>query len=357
MNWLFIEPGRIGDWILSQHVVSRFAQENGIRISWAVRQPVLPLLPLGPEFHDAIPLPSPMTALQAAGLGIRLLTHRSRYDACVALSPARTGRFAIRWLKKSERLGYCGPDFLCNTRRGTTAVYDPEIYHLMGRALLPFYPEEAGQPYAFYQQHPEHHPRLTLPQDRKQKAQALLKTSACQNTDFILLCPGAKWPGRLWDNRQWLRLAEELSKTKKPVLFITDPQCAELNALLSTALLPQNVGILPPLSLTEFLAVMSCAKTVVALDSGPMHLAAALGIPCVALYGPSNEQLTGALATPDRIAYVHGKLDCQPCITPAFEPPRSACLRPGTNELRDCMASISLQEVVDQIQKISRPRI
>ena len=357
MIWLFIEPGRIGDWILSQHVVSRFAREHGIRIAWAVRRQVLPLLPLGPEYDEVITLPSPATAPRIAGLALHLLAHRMAYDGCVALSPARTGRFAVRWLRSHHRLGYCGPEFQCTAYTGQVMNYQPNVHHLMSRALMPFYPDEAGHGYAFLQKNSRYHPHLAIPQTWQHEAAGILKNSGLREKAFVLITPGAKWPGRLWDDAQWLRLAGILSAEHDAVVFSRDPQCGSLNLLLEKTRLPKNVHLLPELPLTAFISILSAAKGIVTLDSAPMHMAAALGIPAVALYGPSNVQLTGALTSPDRIACVHGKLPCQPCITPAIEPPRSACLRPGMYELRDCMASIALQEVVEQVRNFSRPQI
>lgn len=355
MRWLFIEPGRIGDWILSQHVVTRFAREHNIRISWAVRHQVIPLLPLGPSCDEVISLPSPMNGVQAAGLALRLLAHRTDYDGCAVLSPARTGRFAVHWLKTRARLGYLGSEFQCITHSDCITSYNPKAHHLMGRALMTFYPEMAAQPYSFYQNDSSYHPHLTIPDAWRRDAADLMNSRKIVAKEFVLICPGAKWPGRLWDEQQWIRLAEQLASQVGFVVFATDPQCKSLNVLLKNTGLPPNVLTLPPVPLPSLMAVMAQASVVVSLDSGPMHLAAALGVPCVALYGPSNIQLTGALAPPERIAYVHGKLACQPCITPAIEPPRSACIRPGTNELRDCMASISLQEVVNQVKRVSYP--
>ncbi|MDD2235845.1 MAG: glycosyltransferase family 9 protein [Kiritimatiellae bacterium] len=353
MTWLFIEPGRIGDWILSQHVVARFTRDHNIRISWAVRRQVTPLLPLGPSYDEAISLPSPMTAPRAVGLAFRLLAHRTDYDGCAVLSPAQTGRFAVRWLKTHMRMGYLGPEFQCTTHSGDIVSYKPNAHHLMERALLPFYPEEADQSYSSYQNNPSYHPHLTIPDAWQCDAASLLDARNIVAKDFVLICPGAKWPGRLWDEQQWLRLAEQLASQFGVVVFATDPQCETLNLLLKKARMPHNVLTLPPVSLPILMAVTALADVVVSLDSGPMHMAAALGVPCVALYGPSNVALTGAVTRPDRVADVHGSLDCPPCITPAIEPPRSACIQPGTAELRDCMASISLQDIVDQVKRLS----
>jgi len=66
------------------------------------------------------------------------------------------------------------------------------------------------------------------------------------------------------------------------------------------------VTLAPPTNLDELLAVLRRASVVVAGDTGPLHLAAALGTPCVGLYGPTSAERNGpygqaprALESPD----------------------------------------------------------
>ena len=67
-------------------------------------------------------------------------------------------------------------------------------------------------------------------------------------------------------------------------------------------------------SLPELAAVLSVARLLVANDSGPMHLAAAVGTPVVALFGSTNERETFPLAMPDRLRLLKvAGIECSPC--------------------------------------------
>jgi len=63
--------------------------------------------------------------------------------------------------------------------------------------------------------------------------------------------------------------------------------------------------------LRELLALMAECRLLVTNDSGPMHLAAALGVPLVAIFGSTDERATGPVGT--RIRIVNHRVACSPC--------------------------------------------
>jgi len=82
--------------------------------------------------------------------------------------------------------------------------------------------------------------------------------------------------------------------------------------------------------LIELAAVLSRAALVVSVDTGPMHLAAALGRPVVAVFGPTNPVRTGPYGPGHTL--VTARLDCQPCY-------RRRC-----RHLR-CLQAVSVEQV------------
>jgi heptosyltransferase-2 len=65
-------------------------------------------------------------------------------------------------------------------------------------------------------------------------------------------------------------------------------------------------------SLETLIGILSQASLVVTNDSGPMHLAAALGVPTVAIFGPTDESVTSPCGPRTRIVREH--VDCSPCM-------------------------------------------
>ena len=85
-------------------------------------------------------------------------------------------------------------------------------------------------------------------------------------------------------------------------------------------------------SLLELIDLIAAAAVVVSCDTGPMHLAVALGKPLVALFGPSDERRTG----PYRGTVIRAKLDCAPCS-------RKTCAVPT------CMEAIRPEDVLQAL--------
>jgi len=80
-------------------------------------------------------------------------------------------------------------------------------------------------------------------------------------------------------------------------------------------------------NLRELIALVAGASVVVMNDTGPMHLAAALGRPLVAIYGPTSPVRTGPYRRPDAVARLD--LPCSPCYLKRLSdcPHGHRCLR------------------------------
>ena len=90
-------------------------------------------------------------------------------------------------------------------------------------------------------------------------------------------------------------------------------------------------------SITELINYISNLDIFITCDSGPMHLAASLNIPTIAIFGPTNDVETSQWMNPKSIV-VKKNLDCQPCM-------KRTCPLKHHN----CMKLIEPQEVIDSI--------
>jgi len=97
--------------------------------------------------------------------------------------------------------------------------------------------------------------------------------------------------------------------------------------------------LLGRLTLKQLVAVLQDVDLMITVDSGPMHIAAAVGTPVVALFGPTDPVRTGPLG-PGRI--LRRELPCSPCL-------RRRCQIDDTYR---CMRDLSVAEVLGAVQEL-----
>lgn len=119
-------------------------------------------------------------------------------------------------------------------------------------------------------------------------AKQILEKNGIQN-DYFVFCPGAtgrgeKGQSKIWPH--WNRLTNIL--VEKNINIISCPAVNEVG--LFSLLLPNKVKIIPDVDLSTYAAIMQNSKMVVANDSGPLHLAAAVNAYVLGLYGASSPQ-------------------------------------------------------------------
>jgi heptosyltransferase I len=126
----------------------------------------------------------------------------------------------------------------------------------------------------------------------------------------LVFLHGTSWPSKEWPLAFWRRLAEQAHAAGFSVLLPwgNDDERRRAAALAASV---AGCNVLPRCSLAEMIGHLRAAAGVVAVDTGLGHLAAALGVPTVGLYGPTDPALTG-LAGP-RVENLDSAFECAPC--------------------------------------------
>ncbi len=110
---------------------------------------------------------------------------------------------------------------------------------------------------------------------------------------LVALNPGAGRPKKRWPVRHWRRLAERLVlEGSFRLLLLWGPGEEALAAAISESL-PVPFLLPPPTTFLDLTALLRRVAVVVAADTGPLHLAAAVGTPCLGLYGPTPPERNG----------------------------------------------------------------
>lgn len=126
-------------------------------------------------------------------------------------------------------------------------------------------------------------------------AEQRLKPLLSDTPDFAILSPGAGWGAKQWPADRYGEVARELAKEGIESLINYGPGEEALAAAVETA--SSGAARKVSCSVAELIALMRHARLFVGGDSGPLHLAAALKIPVVAIFGPTNPARNGPFGT------------------------------------------------------------
>ena len=132
--------------------------------------------------------------------------------------------------------------------------------------------------------------------------------------EYAVLVPGARWKTKRWPAEKFGELASRLPVQSIIVGSKADKDSADVIVSLSAG---KAVSLAGKTSLKELIAVMRKAKLVVSNDSGPMHIAAALGIPVFAIFGPTDPRRTGPYGKGHTI--ISTAMPCAPCFKKTCE--------------------------------------
>lgn len=130
---------------------------------------------------------------------------------------------------------------------------------------------------------------------------------------YLLIHPTSRWLFKTWPAARMAALIEQLRVQGETVVLSAAPDPAELAMLADiTGRLSRPVASLAgQLSLKELAALIDGARAFIGMDSVPMHIAAAMQTPCVALFGPSGDIEWGPWQVPHRVLTTN--LPCRPC--------------------------------------------
>ncbi len=113
--------------------------------------------------------------------------------------------------------------------------------------------------------------------------------------DFAILNPGAGWGAKRWPAERYGQVAKELAKDGLRSLVNYGPGEEDLAAAVEAA--SEGTAQKISCSLSELIALTRRARLFIGGDTGPMHMAAALKIPVVAIFGPTNPARNGPFGT------------------------------------------------------------
>lgn len=175
---------------------------------------------------------------------------------------------------------------------------------------------------------------------------AYLQGFGLQGGDFIHIHPASRWFFKCWPVEQMAGLVQRLQDEGHAVVLTAAPSGDEkaMLAAIQAHLSRSACSLSGVLSLKELAALTQAAKLFIGVDSAPMHMAAAVGTPTVALFGPSGDKQWGPWGVPCRVVS-STRHACRPCGI-------DGC---GGGKVSDCLVSLTVDEVWQAAQELLVP--
>ncbi len=170
-------------------------------------------------------------------------------------------------------------------------------------------------------------PQLWLTREEENGADRLLDRFGIQRSQpIVVLQPGARYWFKAWPPERFAELADRLTADYGcQILIGGSQQDLGVARQIQEASKSTLVAMAGQATLKEFAAIVKRASLFVGNDSGAMHMAAALGVPLVALFGPSNPAEWGPRGARTEVLYKG--LDCRRCFHPTCRRGEQSCMR------------------------------
>lgn len=154
----------------------------------------------------------------------------------------------------------------------------------------------------------------------------------------INISASERWLAKSWPVRHMVKLCEELGlRDMRVVITGTEKDLAQANALISMVKNAKLINACAKTSVNQLACLIQRCSVYISADSSPLHIAAAVNTPFVALFGPTDPRRH--LPTVKNYAVISKDLPCSPCY-------KSKC------KTKKCMELITPEEVLEAIDKL-----
>jgi lipopolysaccharide heptosyltransferase I len=198
----------------------------------------------------------------------------------------------VAWLSRArERIGFAGP-WLREPSAGvlyTQRVLPREHVHVVEENLALV--ERLGARTERWQ--------FPLPRNEQDDAYIERQLAAWDSGNFAIVNPGGGWRSKCWSPENYAALIREWAGARRGPILLTGSPSEEplINEILRGAGSPCARYF--PTTLLQFIALARRARLFIGGDTGPLHLAAAVGTPIVGIYGPTDPARNGPFAADD----------------------------------------------------------
>jgi heptosyltransferase-2 len=305
-------PNWLGDAVMALPAIDDVRRHAaGASISVAARPSIAPLFALVPGIRDVV-------VVDRRGAGWREGVQRLRegsFDAALLLPNSLQSALTAWRAGIPERWGY--------RAQGRAALLTRAIRPPAAREHQALYYQRLTEALGFAPGPLE--PRLDAPADARRTAADLLASAGWNGrSPLVALAPGAAYGGaKRWPAESFAALAAALaSDDVVSVLVGGAADAAAGTDVMGTGIfvrdapgknIPVPINLIGRTDLPMLAGVLAQCRALVSNDSGAMHFAAAVGVPLVAIFGPTNERETRPIGRLEPMVLSHD-VWCRPCM-------------------------------------------
>src|SRR3989337_487752 len=179
---------------------------------------------------------------------------------------------------------------------------------------------------------------ISISENEKKRVRGLLKTNGIwEGTPFVVVNLMARWETKQWKVKKFVDLCNEVINRFSCRVVLVGAFSGKENKEVVALTNNRAVDLSGKTTLKELTYLMSLSQMLITVDSGPMHIAAAVGVPVIAIFGPTAPWRTGPYGEGHTV--IRKELPCSPCFS-------KVCKDKGLI----CMKSIEVKDVLKAVE-------
>lgn len=179
--------------------------------------------------------------------------------------------------------------------------------------------------------------RIPFTKRDRDSIDVVLDHHGIQHKPLVGINPMAKWPTKLWEPKQFATLASRIQDVLgHEVVFTGSQRDRPVIGRMIQTMPTHPLNLAGLISLKELAYLYTRCTLAVTTDTGPMHMAAAMGCPVVALFGPTSPLRTGPYGEGHQV--IRTGIECSPCF-------KKRC------DHMSCMKEIGVEQVFEAVKK------
>lgn len=318
-------PNWLGDAVMSLPALA--AVRAALPDAWIA---IAAMPSITPIFKETTGL-APQQVVTLTGATEASVLRSGTFDAALLLTNSFRTAWTAKWSGIPAQWGYAagvrGPLLTRAVRRPPREVHQSEYYLELVRGLGYEAPSTA--------------PRITVTEVTRQRARRLLTDQGiAEGATIVGFAPGAAYGhAKRWPPERVAEVAARVTRERGAACVLVGAADDREAGRAIESTLPTDVRVVNLIGRTDLrllMGVLDACRAVVSNDSGAMHLAAAVGVPVTAIFGPTRERATAPVGDHDVILH---QVFCRPCM-----------LRECPIDHR-CMRRISVDEVYTAVTR------